>query len=176
MFGLEWGENQESALGRFRGLSPYDQTEDRLTWFLFDIAERLRGEGAFLPSAMFSTPERELDTVVLSYQDECLAASCIRFGYGFQSIGHDPDVLSDLAMTAIARAEWVELLIQMAARYGAPDTLLEAPARAGAWHLTGFALYMRPDGTPLGLKLGHDINGIVGELTALAPVQSGQGI
>lgn len=176
MFALDWGSDHQSALARFNGISPVVRTEVEVEWLLFDIAARLVLEKAFLPSAMISAPDRDMDRVTLSFQDGGLVSARLTFGYGFDTIGQDPDTLSDLAMSAFARAEWAALLTEMACRHGAPSHFQEASARLGAWHLVGSALFMRPDRTPLTLRFGHHVSGLVGDLIALSPSMSETGI
>lgn len=176
MFGLDWGVDQEIALMRFEGTAPVAHTKDDLEWLTFDIAARLVSEKAFLPSAMASAPDRDKDRVTLSFQGGALVSIRLTFGYAFTAIGQDPDTLSDMAMAAIARAEWAALLGQMACRYGAPAYGLDAPARFGTWSFVGSVFYMSPAGAPTTLRFGHDATGLVGDLTTLAPSLSDTGI
>ncbi|MEM7059367.1 MAG: hypothetical protein AAF557_17420 [Pseudomonadota bacterium] len=176
MFGLDWGADPQRAMMRFEGIAPVVRTADDLEWLLFDIAARLMLEKAFLPTAMVSAADRDMDRVTLSFVAGALVTVRISFGYGFYTIGQDPDTLSDLAMAAFARAEWADLLTEMACHHGAPAHSMEAPARAGAWHLVGSALFVRSDGAPLGLRFGHDATGLVGDLKCIAPSASETGI
>ena len=169
LFGLTWGADQKAALNRFRGLAPVAQSDEQIEWLLFDIAERLLSERAFLPTQMRSAPERDADRVLLSFEERGLISVRLSFGYGFDLIGQDPDTLSDLAMAAYARAEMTDLLTQMACRHGVPAHTQEAYSRSGNWHIVGSAIYMRPDGGVMGLRFGHDVVSLVGDLTSMAP-------
>lgn len=176
MFGLPWGTDQQSALARFEGIAPVFQDEDALEWLLFDIAARLTSENAFLPSPMTSAADRDMDRITLSFQKGALVSARLTFGYGFDSLGQDPDTLSDMAMAAFARAEWASLLTEMACRHGAPVHALDAQARRATWQLVGSALYLRADGAPMTVRFGHDATGLVGDLTCLAPSRSETGL
>ena len=176
MFGLTWGDDQAAVQSRFAGITPVAQSEHEVEWLLFDIAARLVAEQAFLPTMMDSAPDRDGDRVSMMFVDGALVSTRITYGYGFDGIGQDSDTLSNQAMAAFARAEWADLLRQMASRYGAPEMYLEGPARMGTWYLVGSALYIRPDGSPMSLRFGHDAMGLVGYLTASAPSASTMGL
>lgn len=176
MLGLKWGNDQDRVRSRFTGITPLSQNEHEVEWRLFDIATRLVSEQAFLPTMMDSAPDRDGDRVSMIFVGGAFVSMRITYGYGFDGIGQDPDTLSNQAMAAFARAEWADLLRQMASRYGAPSTYLEGPARMGTWYLIGCALYVRPDGSPVSLRFGHDALGLVGDLTANAPSVSETGL
>lgn len=176
MFGLNWGADQAAVLMRFSGLVPVVQTDGQIEWLLFDVAQSLLEERAFLPTQMQSAPERDVDRVSLGFEGGGLVSARLNFGYGFDTIGQDSDTLSDMAMAAFARAQFADLLAQMACGYGAPAHNLEAHARLGNWHIIGSALYIRPDGSPMSLRFGHDVMNLVGDLTVMAPSQSKTGV
>ena len=164
--GLSWGISAHEVRNRFPGLPPAEEG-DALVWPLELIVSRLLSEGAFCPTAFMTL--NDTATFMCAVPDDQLVAVDVDFGYSFESTGHDPDTLSDLAMTAVSRTELHDLLQELAARYGAPQLFSDAPSRRGKWMGVANALYVCPDGTSVGLRLGFDHAGIVGRLRYLCP-------
>jgi len=100
----------------------------------------------------------------------------VAFGYPFETVGQDPDRLSEQAMAAIARAEATQLLHEMAVRYGLPGLVTEGPMRDGSLHIVLAAHYVLPDGTAIALSFGHDVGALAGRLRYLAPAERSVGL
>lgn len=166
-FGLSWGASAEAALRRFVGLAPVEQADDLLVWSLPDLVDRLYAEGAFCPSVFRAAgPE---DNVCLHFSGDALLVVDVRFRYPFETIGEDPDTLSDAAMAAVSRSELLALLQQFAAKYGAPHHFSEQPSRRGKVIGVSSLFYVLPDGSTISLWFGHDHAGPVGEMRYMCP-------
>lgn len=155
-FGLNWDDNRRTVRERFGGLSPAAEAEHALSYPLIELAERIWAEGGFCPGPFVCAPERNGDEVTFQFSDDRLNAVFMRFGYAFGHIGQDPDTLSELAMSNLARAELHKLIFEMSVKYGAPKFLHETQGRSGPIHVQGTALF-DPEGHGLiQLLFGHD--------------------
>lgn len=164
MLGLSWGSSPDDAKGRFQGLEPEDQGLT-VRWRLDALVDRLALEGTSVPDAIGAT-DRSGDLLTARFVDQKLVSLDACFGYRFESIGQNPDALSDQAMAAIARSEWGLFAQQLSTRYGAPAALSDGPARAGAHQITAWALFVT-ETTVLRAVFGHDVRGLAGHLSYL---------
>lgn len=164
-FSLAWFATRESVKNRFSGLPPGREIENVIGYPLGSIAERIWMQGGFCPAVLLAGPERIDDEVIFDFQNDKLSAVCIRFGYAFDVLGHDPDTLSEQAMSSYASAEFHKLVLEFAVRYGAPSHLSERVNRVKGLHGQGMALFGPKDGSIVQIIFGHDAGAaLVGEI------------
>lgn len=154
--GLDWGTSRSSVRNRFAGIAPAADAEHALCYPTSSVAERIWAQGGFCPAALLAGTERTGDEVVFDFNNDQLQAIVLRFGYTFDTIGQDPDTLSEQAMSTHASAQFHKLVLEFSTRYGAPSYLSERPGRAGVLHAHGTALFGRAENTIAQLVFGHD--------------------
>lgn len=168
-FGLAWGARRSDVRGRFPGLRTAAEAEHALVYPLASVAELIWAQGGFCPAAFLSAPERLGDEIVLNFANEGLQSVFLRFGYSFESIGQDTDTLSDQAMSAHAKSELQQMILELAVRYGAPSLFTDTPMRDGTLHVHGCALFALDDGGAIQIKFGHDGAALAGTVRYQAP-------
>ncbi len=127
-----------------------------LEFHLDPIADSVLSGGGFYPTVLMSGADHHEDRVIFAFQDGGLQSVTVCFSYGFADIGHDPDILSDQAMSLIARAEMHRTVFEFASQYGPPSCFSEVPNRYGKIHVQGTGLFALDDAGQLQLLFGHD--------------------
>lgn len=155
-FGLTWGMSLSSVRDRLGGLNPAAATEDTLAFPLIELTDRIVAQGGFCPKAFLPDPGRNGDEIAFLFSGDQLGEIYLRFGYGFDRIGQDPDKLSDHAMSSQARAEFHKLIFELAMKYGAPAFLFETNGRSGSIHVQGSALFDSRENGLMHVMFGHD--------------------
>lgn len=175
-FGLTWGAGRAAVRSRFSTLRPIADAEHALVYYLSSITDLIWAQGAFCPNVLTRDPDRPEDEVVFDFKNDRLGSVFVRFGYGFQHIGQDPDTLSEQAMSSFARAEFHDLVGELSARYGPPRSLSETQNRSKSLHVQGVALFATEDAGVVQLHFGHDGGGsLVGELKYRAQCEDRRG-
>ncbi|MEM9060925.1 MAG: hypothetical protein AAGD13_10735 [Pseudomonadota bacterium] len=151
-------------------MRPVVESEEELVYPLASVAELIWAQGGFCPEILLSSPERSGDEAVFSFSNESLSGVVVTFGYAFETIGQDPDTLSDLAMSALARSELQHIVLQFTARYGAPSLFNDTAMRSGKLNIHGCALFASEDGGAMHVMFGHDGAALAGVLRYRAPM------
>jgi hypothetical protein len=175
VFGLEWGVDQTAVKTRFRGIVPAEEHQDALVYLLGAVVDRFCAEGSFCPTAVCSGVERTGDHVLLTFQNDQLAAALVSFGYAYETIGLKSEALSEQAMTAYARTELQRLIQEFSARYGPPALFTESNMRTGGMTPVGAALFEADGNGSLHVLFGFDGSGFTGELRYQSPARGGDG-